>query len=122
MIMAKCAKDTTASLRSRFQQHGIAVEVSKMDSEEDGFLLKFEDSLTARKVFHSKEQFELLSVGVIFPKRALPGNHVKYEVLVDAKVYKGKSLKWDCVDTVKRGTIVTANQSKNRRVRLIEEG
>jgi len=41
-------------------------------------------------------------------------------VLSDAVLFNGKSSKASCIGELKRGDIVTANQLKNRRVRLVE--
>jgi len=108
------------SIRNRFRQRGIIVEVVDIVGHSNAFLVTFLDSATARKVYSEKEQYELRSVRVKFAPRAGPKQHVKYRVLRDTKVFEGKSSKSSIIGELKRGAIITANQLKKRRVRMIE--
>jgi len=107
------------SIRNRFRQRGIIADVVEMDGHSNAFLVTFLDSVTARKVYSEKEHYELRSVRVKFSPRAGPTRHVKYRVLRDTKLFEGKSSK-SSIGVLKRGAIITANQLKKRRVRIIE--
>lgn len=107
-------------ISSRYKQRGIIAEVEEIASHKNDFLITFLDVSTARKVHANKEEYEFCRVRVNFPPRAGPRKHVKYVVLFDSELYNGKSPKSSCIGELNKGAIVTANQFKNRRVRLMD--
>jgi hypothetical protein len=108
------------SIRARFQELKIQVQVEPMQDKRNVYTLVFPNYECADEV--------LLRAGEIgyklqkkWPPRPTPKRPLKYKSLAVLKIRTGKSLNADVVGILNKGEIVTVNQVKGRRARLIEE-
>jgi len=114
--------DTSAmqSIRARFQELEIQVQVLPMHDKRYAYTLVFPTYQCAEEV--------LLRAGEIgyklqkkWPPRPTPRRPLKYKSLAVLKIRTGKSLSSDVVGILNKGEIVKVNQVKGRRARLIQE-
>jgi len=94
--------------------------LDKIEKEEEGgvYSLVFPNSDMARDAFDHAEDlgYEFQRV---WPERPKPTRPIKYISLKKLKIRDGKSLKGEVVGSLPAHEIVTVNQIKNRRARLI---
>jgi len=103
---------------------GIPVEVESYHIQDQGktnvkaFNIIFENSWDVKKAF------DLVVRGQLFfslrEARPSPTYHVKYEVIYPAGVFEGKCFRQQQIHQLRKGDIVTTNQLKGNKVRIIK--
>jgi len=108
------------SIRSRFQELKIQVEIEPTENKPNTYTLAFPDYLRADQVLSRADEIGY-KLTKKYPPRPTPKRPLKYESMADLEIRTGKALSGDIVGTLKKGKIVTVNQVKGRRARLIKE-
>jgi len=111
----------TQSIRARFQELKIQVQVLPLRDKRYTFTLVFPSYQTAEDVLKRADEIGY-KLQKKWPPRPNPKRPLKYKSLAILKIRTGKSLNADVVGIINKGEIVTVNQVKGRRARLIEEG
>jgi len=107
------------SIRSRFQELHMDVEVLKTKDKANTFTLVFPNNELATEALQSTEiEYTLKKM---WPPRATPKSPKSYKALDDLEVRQGKAMSWDVLYTLAKGTEVTVNQVKGRRARMCGE-
>jgi len=108
------------SIRSRFQDLQIQVEVEPNESKPNTYTLVFPNYQQAEKVLSRAEEIGY-KITKKYPPRPNPKRPLKYKSMAELEIRTGKSLSGDIVGKLEEGVIVTVNQVKGRRARLIRE-
>jgi len=108
------------SIRSRFQQLEIQVEVVRDENKPNTFTLVFPNYQHADEVLSRANEIGY-RITKKYPPRPNPKRPLKYMSMAELEIRTGKSLNGDIVGKLKKGVIVTVNQVKGRRARLIRE-
>jgi len=113
--------DPVTIIMSRFKELNIVFEgIQRVEGDSNTLVISFSSSKKAQEV-HSQSQ----EIGYDFRwkwcKRPGPEVPKMYQVLRDVCIYPGKSPKAKKIGSLKKGSIVTVNQLKRRRVRVIDE-
>jgi len=108
----------------KYASLGIPVEVESYHIQDQGktnvkaFNIIFENSWDVKKAF------DLVVRGQLFfslrEARPSPTYHVKYEVIYPAGVFEGKCFRQQQIHQLRKGDIVTTNQLKGNKVRIIK--
>lgn len=108
------------SIRSRFQDLQIQVEVEPNESKPNTYTLVFPNYQQAEKVLSRADEIGY-KITKKYPPRPNPKRPLKYKSMAELEIRTGKSLSGDIVGKLEEGVIVTVNQVKGRRARLIRE-
>lgn len=108
------------SIRARFQELKIQVEVLPYHDKRHTYLLAFPNYQRAEEALLRADEIGY-KLTKKWPPRPKPRRPLKYKSLAVLKIRAGKSLSGDVVGTLSKGEIVTVNQIKGRRARLIDE-
>jgi len=108
------------SIRSRFQELGIQVDVLRDEKKPNAFTLVFPNYQHADEVLSRANEIGY-RITKKYPPRPNPKRPLKYKSMAELEIRAGKSLNGDIVGKLKKGVIVTVNQVKGRRARLIRE-
>jgi len=108
------------SIRARFQELKIQVEVLPYHDKRHTYLLAFPNYQRAEEALLRADEIGY-KLTKKWPPRPKPKRPLKYKSLAVLKIRAGKSLSGDVVGTLSKGQIVTVNQIKGRRARLIDE-
>jgi len=108
------------SIRSRFQDLQIQVEVEPNDRKPNTYTLVFPNYQRAEKVLSRADEIGY-KITKKYPPRPNPKRPLKYKSMAELEIRAGKSLCGDIVGKLEEGVIVTVNQVKGRRARLIRE-
>jgi len=108
------------SIRSRFQELGIQVEVKPNEDKPNTYTLAFPNYQQAEEVLSRVDEIGY-KITKKYPPRPSPKRPQKYKAMAELVIRAGKSLTGDVVGKLKEGLIVTVNQVKGRRARLIRE-
>jgi len=108
------------SIRARFQELKIQVEVMRDESKPYTFTLVFPNYQHADEVLSRAKEIGY-RITKKYPPRPNPKRPLKYMSMAELEIRTGKSLNGDVVGILKKGVIVTVNQVKGRRARLIRE-
>jgi len=109
------------SIHTRFKELKIQVQVVPLRDKRNTFTLVFPNYQTAEDVLKRADEIGY-KLQKKWPPRPNPKRPLKYKSLAVLKIRTGKSLNADVVGILDKGEIVTVNQVKGRRARLIEEG
>jgi len=105
-------------LKSRFAKFNYTVEIIPYTKKDNSYVVVFNDVEAVRKA-----RAESASIGYNFTKyrdqRPSPDNPVRFKTLYKLQVRAGKSLKGRKIKMLDKNAIVTANQVKGRRARII---
>jgi len=108
----------------KYRANGIPVEVEAYRRKDQdrgnvqAFNIIFENERDVRKAFDLVENGQLLFS--LRAARPSPTYHVKYEVMHPAGVFEGKCFRQQQIHQLWKGDIVTANQIKGNKVRIIK--
>lgn len=108
------------SIKSRFQELEIQVKVEPNDVKPNTYTLVFPNFQQAEEVLSRSDEIGY-KITKKYPPRPNPKRPLKYQSMSDLPIRTGKSLSGDVIGTLKKGMIVTVNQVKGRRARLIQE-
>jgi len=108
------------SIRSRFHDLKIQVEVEPNESKPNTYTLVFPNYQQAEMVLSRADEIGY-KITKKYPPRPNPKRPLKYKSMAELQIRAGKSLSGDIVGKLKEGVIVTVNQVKGRRARLIQE-
>jgi len=108
------------SVRSRFQELEIQVEVEPNEDKLNTYTLAFQNYQQAEEVLSRADEIGY-KITKKYPPRPSPKRPWKYKSMAELVIRSGKSLSGDVVGKLKEGMIVTVNQVKGRRARLIRE-
>jgi len=107
----------------KYRSLGIPVQVKayhrqdKDKTNSKAFNISFKNS---KDISHA---FSLGKKGRLFPileARPSPTNHVRYEVMEPTGVFEGKCFRHQQIHQLRKGDVVTANQLKGNRIRIIK--
>jgi len=107
-------------IRKRFQEYGFHVKISQMEDQTEKLIIIFSDVSKSREAYMRSSEIGY-RLQKTRPTRPSPAFLVQYKALHDLKIYDGKSSKARVIGLVKTNDIVTSNQLKCRRLRLIED-
>jgi len=113
----RCSLET---IRSRFRELQIQVEVEPNESKPNTYTLVFPNYQQAEKILSRADEIGY-KITKKYPPRPNPKRPLKYKSMADLVIRAGKSLSGDIVGKLKEGVIVMVNQVKGRRARLIRE-
>jgi len=108
---------------SKYRSLGIPVEVKaylrqdKDKTNAKAFNISFLNSKDITKALSLGKQGRLFS---LLEARPSPTNHVRYEVMHSTGVFEGKCFRHEQIQQLRKGDVVTANQLKGNRVRIIK--
>jgi len=108
----------------KYRANGIPVEVEAYRRKDrdianvQAFNIIFENERDVRKAFDLVEKGQLFFS--LRAARPSPTYHVKYEVIHPAGVFEGKCFRQQQIHQLWKGDIVTANQIKGNKVRIIK--
>jgi len=111
---------TLQSIRSRFQELEIQVEVEPNEDKPNTYTLAFPNYKQAEEVLSRADEIGY-KITKKYPPRPTPTCPQKYKSMAELIIRAGKSLCGDVVGKLEEGVIVTVNQVKGRRARLIRE-
>jgi len=110
-------------IRLKYRSLGIPVEVEACQYQPQdkinvkAFNMMFENSQDVSKAFSMRHNDQLFFLREVRPS---PSYHVKYEVLNSVCVFKGQCFSQDWIHILQKGDIVTANQLKGNKIRIIK--
>jgi len=108
------------SIRSRFQELEIQVDVEVNEKKLNTYTLVFPNYQQAEEVLTRADEIGY-KITKKYPPRPCPKRPQKYKSMAELDIRSGKSLSGDIVGKLKEGVIVTVNQVKGRRARIIRE-
>jgi len=108
------------SIRSRFQELEIQVEVETNEKKPNTYTLVFPNYQEAEEVLSRADEIGY-KITKKYPPRPCPKRPQKYKSMAELEIRSGKSLSGDIVGKLREGVIVTVNQVKGRRARIIRE-
>jgi len=108
------------SVRSRFQELEIPVEVELNETKLNTYTLVFPNYQLAEEVLSRADEIGY-KITKKYPPRPCPKHPQKYKSMAELEIRSGKSLSGDIVGKLEEGVIVTVNQVKGRRARIIQE-
>jgi len=108
------------SIRSRFQELEIQVEMEPNEDKLNTYTLVFPNYQQAEEVLSRADEIGY-KITKKYPPRPTPTCPQKYKSMAELVIRDGKSLCGDVVGKLNEGVIVTVNQVKGRRARLIRE-
>jgi len=107
----------------KYRSLGIPVEVKayqrqdKDKTDSKAFNITFKNSKDISYAFSMGKKGRLFP---ILEARPSPTNHVRYEVMQPTGVFEGKCFRRQQIQQLQKGDVVTANQLKGNRVRIIK--
>jgi len=108
------------SIHSRFQELQIQVEVEPNEDKPNTYTLVFPNYQKAEEVLSRSDEIGY-KISKKYPPRPSPKRPQKYMSKAELEIRTGKSLNGEIVGKLEEGVIVTVNQVKGRRARLIRE-
>jgi len=108
------------SIQSRFQELEIKVEVELNQTKPNTYTLAFPNYEKAEEILSRSDEIGY-KITKKYPPRPNPKRPLKYKSMAKLDIRAGKSLSGDIIGKLKKGEIVTVNQVKGRRARLIRE-
>jgi len=108
------------SIQSRFQELEIQVEVELNVTKPNTYTLVFPNYEKAEEILSRSNEIGY-KITKKYPPRPNPKRPLKYKSMAELDIRAGKSLGGDIIGKLKKGVIVTVNQVKGRRARLIRE-
>jgi len=117
---SKQDNDPERSIRNRFRELNIPVEIDKLVGKENVFVLIFSDCTSAQDALLRSVEIGY-SLRCMRPARPSPKNPRPFISLRGLKILSGKSLKSNEIDWLPKYSVVTVNQMKGCRARLIRE-
>jgi len=111
----------TEIIRSWFVKLDSDVIVKPMNDVPNTYTIIFQSADAGIEALKfRKKEFE---IKLKYPRRASPNNPVKYKVLCDLQVRRGKSMNGELLPRIiKEGETVKVNQIKGRRARVVNVG
>lgn len=107
-------------IRHRFREFYAGVTVKPVEGSDVRYLIAFETSEMAQDAFYRAGDIGYKLVKK-WPARPNPNNPIKYRSTTELKIRAGKAFSGQVVGALAEGQIVTVNQLKGRRARLIKE-
>jgi len=107
-------------IRSRFQELNIKVDIEPTENKSNTYTLVFPNYQRAEEIRLRADEIGY-KLTKNYPPRPNPRSPRKYKSMAELTIRTGKALNKEIVGTLKKGEIVTVNQIKGRRARLIKE-
>lgn len=108
-----------SAIRYRFQELKIPVEVQAMENKPTRYTLIFPNFELADKALSQSKEIGW-KLRKKRPPKPCPKHPQKYIALAILEIRAGKAMSGDFIGELERGTIITVNQIKKRRLRLCE--
>jgi len=117
-IDSKLDDNPERSIRNRFRELNISVEIDKVEGKENVYVLVFSDCTKAQDAVLRCAEIGF-SLKWKWPARPAPKNPRPFISLRDLMIFSGKSFKSQEKGLLLKDTVVTVNQLKGCRARLI---
>jgi len=108
------------AIRSRFRELNIKVEIEPIKNKSNTYMLEFPTYQRAEEILSRADEIGY-KLTKNYPPRPNPRRPLKYTSMTELKISTGKAFSSEIIGTVKKGEIVTVNQVKGRRARIIKQ-
>merc|ERR1719233_2603349 len=105
-------------LEEKFADFNYNVEIKRSSTNRKSYIVGFKDRSTA---LHALARAEAIGfkLSKSRAKRPSPTYPVKFKALSQLNVRKGKSFNWKIIGEVNKNEVITVNQVKGRRARIV---